>query len=1017
MKKTLLMAGLAALLWLPGGGVPAARAQGTAITYQGQLVNAGVPANGYYDVAFGLWSAATGSVQVGATLTNTLLVTNGIYLATIDFGTQAFTGAPRWLEIAVRTNGGGSFYTLTPRVLVTPAPSALFAANAGSVAATNLVGSILLTQLPSVVLTNGAGGVALSGAFGGDGSGLTNLSAAVLTGAGSLPLAVLPAAVVTNGATGVTLTGAFSGNGCNLTNLNGTALVPGTVAAGSLAPGAISAIAGAITAAGGGGGGGGGLAAGSVIMSAAAVNTNLANAGYVKIYGSFTTPESWQGYTNIPVGQPPAARNGHTALWTGSEMLVWGGHGDGAYLNDGGRYNPALDSWGSVPVVPGSTPAGRLGHTAVWTGNAMIIWGGLGGTNYYNDGGYYDPVQNSWTYISTTGATPPVGRLQHSAIWTGSQLLVWGGKGATGTRNDGGLYNPGLKTWTAIDGGLANAPAAREYHAAVWTGTNMIVWGGDATGTGVVLGDGGIYNPAANSWTTISSALANSPEAREYHTVVWTGTQMIIWGGVGAGSDLSDGGIFNPALNSWTYINGSLPNTPAERDSHTAVWTGTQMIVWGGYSDTTGSLMNDGGIYNPTANTWAYIDPGLGNTPGPRFQDTAVWTGTEMIVWGGAGMAGSLNDGGRYNPTANTWIYLAGQLVTTPPGRTGATAVWTGSEMIIWGGTGAGSYLNDGGRFNPALNSWIYLAGAAANTPAARNQHTAVWTGTQMVVWGGLNANGFLGDGGQYNPVCACWTAIAAAQANEPSARSLHSAVWTGTQMLVWGGLSLNNACNDGGLYDPGSQTWTAVAASLANTPPARSGQSAVWTGTEFLVWGGIYNGTLLADGGRYNPTLNTWIYLPNTLTGTPGARTGATAVWTGAELIVWGGTGAGGALNDGGRYNPASGAWTYLGATGLGTPSVRSGHTAVWSGSEMIVWGGSNGSTALGDGGRFDPAGGNWTYIAPGTSGEPGARTQHTAVWAANQMLVWGGLNGNTYLSDLSGYTPGRTLYLYQHP
>ena len=58
--------------------------------------------------------------------------------------------------------------------------------------------------------------------------------------------------------------------------------------------------------------------------------------------------------------------------------------------------------------------------------------------------------------------------------------------------------------------------------------------------------------------------------------------------------------------------------------------------------------------------------------------------------------------------------------------------------MIVWGGVGNGSYLNTGGRYNPSTDSWT--ATSTTNAPAARFLHTAVWTGSEMIVWGGLTA-------------------------------------------------------------------------------------------------------------------------------------------------------------------------------------------------------------------------------------------------------------------------------------
>src|SRR5437660_221456 len=75
---------------------------------------------------------------------------------------------------------------------------------------------------------------------------------------------------------------------------------------------------------------------------------------------------------------PPDARGTHTAVWTGSEMIVWGGLGPN-YLNTGGRYNPSTDSW--VATTTTNAPEARGFHTAVWTGSEMIVWGGAGESN------------------------------------------------------------------------------------------------------------------------------------------------------------------------------------------------------------------------------------------------------------------------------------------------------------------------------------------------------------------------------------------------------------------------------------------------------------------------------------------------------------------------------------------------------------------------------------------------------------------------------------------------------------
>lgn len=131
------------------------------------------------------------------------------------------------------------------------------------------------------------------------------------------------------------------------------------------------------------------------------------------------------------------------------------------------------DTW----TLLGPPNFGRRYYTAIWTGTEMIIWGGSGSSTFLNTGGRYDPASSSWTPTDTT--TAPAARYSHSAVWTGTKMIVWGGEGSGGRLKTGGLYDPASNMWANTD--AANAPEARMGHTAVWTGSEMIVWGGPAS--------------------------------------------------------------------------------------------------------------------------------------------------------------------------------------------------------------------------------------------------------------------------------------------------------------------------------------------------------------------------------------------------------------------------------------------------------------------------------------------------------------------------------------------------------
>ena len=108
-------------------------------------------------------------------------------------------------------------------------------------------------------------------------------------------------------------------------------------------------------------------------------------------------------WTATSTTNAPETRSGHTAVWTGSEMIVWGG-GSGLMFNTGGRYNPSTDSWAATTTS--GAPSARVGHTAVWSGSEMIVWSGGDGSTYLNTGGRYCAATTSATPTPIPSVTP-----------------------------------------------------------------------------------------------------------------------------------------------------------------------------------------------------------------------------------------------------------------------------------------------------------------------------------------------------------------------------------------------------------------------------------------------------------------------------------------------------------------------------------------------------------------------------------------------------------------------------------
>jgi hypothetical protein len=270
----------------------------------------------------------------------------------------------------------------------------------------------------------------------------------------------------------------------------------------------------------------------------------------------------------------PRQRSGFSLTWTGSEAIVWGGFSIssgswGSSLGDGAAYNPAADTWRPLPET--RVPQGRFSHDAAWTGHELLIWGGHAISVYAQagstprDSGAYIPSLNAWEVRSIvkpesrlaqgetcpalatpeTGWTDDVplwvrftsGGLGGSWVWTGSEVIVWGGapdREAAGQKTGVGYCpaNGGAHTPTQVTG----APAGRFGHAAVWTGQRMLIWGGT---TGLSSDDdGSAYDPVADTWARLPSA--GAPHASISPIASWTGTEMLVWVG-------NSGAAYTPA--------------------------------------------------------------------------------------------------------------------------------------------------------------------------------------------------------------------------------------------------------------------------------------------------------------------------------------------------------------------------------------------------------------------------------------------------------------------------------------
>ena len=244
---------------------------------------------------------------------------------------------------------------------------------------------------------------------------------------------------------------------------------------------------------------------------------------------------------------------------------------------------------------------------------------------------------------------------------------------------------------------LPPPPEVRSRGATVWTGEDLLVWGGyvfDGSGDKPEQANGYVFEGRAESWDELA-ATPLSPRA--YAAAAWTGEELLIWGGTDGRQErfFDDGAAYDPETDSWRV----LPEAPIRARAPLSVWTGRELIVWG-TAVRIRDRPRDGAAYDPRANTWRTIP----EAPIELTDATAVWTGRELIVFGAALHGGNFPEtrtaiGAAYDPERNTWRRLPDSTLSPQA----STAAWTGTELVAW------DYGNSTGAYDPRTNDWREL--------------------------------------------------------------------------------------------------------------------------------------------------------------------------------------------------------------------------------------------------------------------------------------------------------------------
>ena len=346
--------------------------------------------------------------------------------------------------------------------------------------------------------------------------------------------------------------------------------------------------------------------------------------------------------------------------------------------------------WTALPAAP---IVGRSDAAGVWTGDQMLVWGGIdpAGGRDYADGAGYDLTTRRW---STLPAAPLSARAATASVWTGHMLFVWGGTDARGrVEHDGATYDPSTRRWTM----LPLAPVAAHSGAqALWTGTQVLLLTlpPGRSSDHVTLA---AYDPSTRRWAVRPMLRLPAGHDASYVTGVVAGDRLLVWSHWVRTTKTHDGGLqITPGIDGYTYDLGRRVWTADEvpwrgHDSvDTALWTGRQVLIpasqlWCGYcpgpfdDDTAGVLVD------PQTGSARPIPHGQPDDLGGDY----LWTGSVLLAVntttsiGAPRPASTIYPGtaAYWQPAANTWT----RLPSAPLAGGDAVTVWTGHSVLVWG--------------------------------------------------------------------------------------------------------------------------------------------------------------------------------------------------------------------------------------------------------------------------------------------------------------------------------------------
>ncbi len=246
-----------------------------------------------------------------------------------------------------------------------------------------------------------------------------------------------------------------------------------------------------------------------------------------------------------------------------SDLFIIGGYDSSQsnWLKDLWKYNSITQTW----VQLSDFYFGITGHTCVAYNQSIFVFGGQDSSgNVHNNVYQYDVFSDIWSSDATVGG-PPQARYYHTASIIGPNMFIFGGTNPYNTNtpylNNLWQYNVSTQTWQQ----LASGPPGRIYHSSVVVGFDLIIFGGFDV---YELDDFWRYDLTSNTWTQL---FIDGPSARDSQAAAAIGANMLIFGGQSAGNAYSD--FWDIYLQPVTLTLEKIPPLPVTTSSlYTLFW-------------------------------------------------------------------------------------------------------------------------------------------------------------------------------------------------------------------------------------------------------------------------------------------------------------------------------------------------------------------------------------------------------------------------------------------------------------